>query len=60
MEMEAIGRRIFELKKLGAGDKQCEDCLHSSFPLLHGINVCKKCIAESPAFTDLAKKIIQH
>lgn len=60
MEMEKIGRRIYELKKLGAGDQQCEDCLHSQFPNIGSIDVCKKCIADMPAFTALVNGLMGH
>ena len=55
MEMEKIGKRIYELKKLGAGDQQCEECLHTAYPVIHSMEVCKKCIAESVEFTDLVE-----
>ena len=60
MEMEKIGRCIYELKKLGAGDQQCEDCLHSQFPNMGSIDVCKKCISDTPAFTALVICLMAH
>lgn len=59
MELEKIGRRIFDLKNLGAGDQQCEDCLRSQYPNIGSISECKKCIAETPAFSELVCEFLE-
>lgn len=58
--METIEQRLLKLKDLGAGDEQCADCLHSQAPNMNGINVCKKCIADTPAFTALVNGLMAH
>ena len=58
--METIEQRLVKLKVLGAGDEQCSDCLHSQAPNIGGIEVCKKCIADTPAFTELMTNLMEH
>lgn len=40
--------RIEELKKLGAGDEMCVDCLEGGNP---SMDTCRHCIENTPAFT---------
>ena len=46
-----IEQRMLKLKKLGAGDEQCADCLRFQAPRMNALSDCKKCIAQAPAFT---------
>lgn len=58
--METIEQRLLKLKDLGAGDEQCSDCLHSQTPGMAGIDACKKCIADTPALSDLVNGLIKR
>lgn len=58
--MENIERRLHKLKELGAGDEQCADCLRSQAPGMEGIEVCRKCITDTPAFTALVQGLMAH
>jgi hypothetical protein len=46
-----IEQRLLKLKKLGAGDEQCADCLRLQAPNMNALSDCKKCIEQTPAFT---------
>ena len=58
--METIEQRLAKLKTLTAGDDQCNDCLHSQAPAMCSIEECKRCIADTPAFTALVQGLIEH
>jgi hypothetical protein len=51
--MTEIKKRLAELKPLGAGDAQCAHCLEMK---MEPLDVCKKCIADTPAFTAVLRK----
>lgn len=52
--MTEIEKRLNELKPLGAGDKTCEDCLSIK---IEKLSVCKKCIADTPAFIEIMNRL---
>lgn len=57
-DMDAdIEPRIEALKKLGAGDMQCAECL--AYFGLPKMDVCRECIAATPAFTEAMAKIVK-
>jgi hypothetical protein len=56
--MDTIDQRLQKLKALGAGDKTCEECLQMTAPSMHGIEVCRKCIDDTPAFSDLVGRMM--
>lgn len=58
--METIEQRLLKLKDLGAGDETCAECLGMTAPGMHGIETCKKCIADTPAFVDLVGQLMAH
>ena len=55
--MSDIEKRISDLKKLGAGDGQCIECLNMK---IEPISVCKKCIKDTPAFTDAMNNLCKQ
>ena len=54
--MTEIEERLAELKPLGAGDEQCAECLAMK---IEPMNVCKQCIADTPAFTELVNSMMR-
>lgn len=53
--METIEDRLKTLREFGAGDEQCVDCLSYGMDTL---TVCKKCIADTPAFNKSVAALI--
>lgn len=47
--------QIEELKKLGAGDKQCVECLLIA---PSSMDACRQCIKETPGFTAAIKQFV--
>jgi len=52
-----VEHRLRELQSLGAGDADCAECLGMNVP---SIEICKKCIADTPAFTELVWRLMQR
>jgi hypothetical protein len=50
-------KRLDELKTMGAGDAECAECLGMNIP---SIVICKKCIADTPAFVELVGRLMQR
>lgn len=55
--MESIEERMKKLKPLGAGDEQCAECLSYG---VQDISVCRRCIADAPAFTEVVARFMEH
>ena len=53
--MESIEDRLDELQRIGAGDSQCVECLAIS---IEPFSVCRKCIADTPEFTELVRSVM--
>jgi hypothetical protein len=63
MDMEKkIEKRMAKLKVLGAGDKNCEECLdiQAARGRLDGLSICRKCISDTPAFTELVNRLMAN
>lgn len=54
--MTEIEQRLAELKPLGAGDEICKDCLSMK---VEPLAVCKKCISDTPEFTELMNSLLK-
>lgn len=52
---EAIKARMAILKNLDAGDDQCRACLKMS---IHSLRHCKRCIADTPRFTQAVNALM--
>lgn len=55
--MIEIDERLAKLKRLGAGDSMCEDCLSIK---IDPIAVCKKCIENTPDFTEIMNRLCKN
>ncbi len=49
-------KRLDELNTMGAGDAECVECLGMNIP---SIVICKKCIADTPAFVELVGRLMR-
>ena len=53
---DIVVKRINKLKKLGAGDEECYECLGIN---VTSIVICYKCIALTPAFEKAVSNLIK-